>query len=128
MKKILLMLFILLFILIIMFLSINNFTKNQDNEVTRIINQLNPLINEEKSYLKIGKPDEVFQNNDAIYSQSVYDKNGEKTILTYSTPKVLKEGRYLEIKHKRNYVITYSEIAKENIPSEALKEIESESP
>lgn len=98
--------------------------KKQEGEIAGLIDQINPLVKEESSYIKTKKPDEFLEYDRASYTQKAYDKQGESRNLTFTAAQSLKLDRYLKITHKGAHVATYEEVNKQDIPKKAIKKIE----
>lgn len=56
------------------------------------------------------------------YNIKGYDKNGNEKVLTFTTDKVLKVDRYLEVAEKNDEVKAYEEVKANNLPKK-VKEI-----
>ena len=98
--------------------------KKQEGEIAGLIDQINPLVKEESSYIKTKKPDKFLEYDRASYTQKAYDKQGESRNLTFTAAQSLKLDRYLKITHKGAHVATYEEVNKQDIPKKAIKKIE----
>ncbi|MFW0760407.1 YxeA family protein [Staphylococcus cohnii] len=126
MKKILVLMpvVILGFAIILIGLYLVSNGKKQEGEIAGLIDQINPLVKEENSYVKTKKPDKFLEYDRASYTQKAYDKQGKSRNLTFTAAQSLKLDKYLKITHKGAHVATYEEVNKQDIPKKAIKEIE----
>ena len=126
MKKILILMPVVILglaiILIGMYIVSNG--KKQEGEIAGIIDQINPLVKQENSYVKTKKPDKFLEYDRVSYTQNAYNKYGESRDITFTAAKTLKLDKYLKITHKGAHVATYEEVNEMDIPKKALKEIE----
>lgn len=126
MKKILVLMpvVILGFAIILIGLYLVSNGKKQEGEIAGLIDQINPLVKEENSYVKTKKPDKFLEYDRASYTQKAYDKQGKSRNLTFTAAQSLKLDKYLKITHKGAHVATYEEVNKQDIPKKTIKEIE----
>src|SRR5699024_1439111 len=126
MKKILVLMpvVILGFAIILIGLYLVSNGKKQEGEIAGLIDQINPLVKEENSYVKTKKPDKFLEYDRDSYTQKAYDKQGKSRNLTFTAAQSLKLDKYLKITHKGAHVATYEEVNKQDIPKKAIKEIE----
>jgi uncharacterized protein (TIGR01655 family) len=99
-----------------------------DNPTSRNLANLNPLIQSETYYVKIGDPIKVKKLDDDIteytYKSKAYNKNGKYKHINYTATKKLKKDHYLALNYKVGEVKSYKEVAKSQIPKKANKIIE----
>lgn len=126
MKKVLVILPVVILALTIILIGVYFVSngKKQEGEIAGIIDQINPLVEKENSYIKTKRPDKFLEYDRVSYTQKAYNKFGESRDITFTAAKTLKLEKYLKIAHKGAHVDTYEEVDKMDIPNKALKEIE----
>ncbi|KAF1302767.1 YxeA family protein [Enterococcus saccharolyticus] len=107
-----------------MLLASTVYTKNSTSELAGVMDQLNPLVKEGHVYVKTKEPDSVNGYGTAYYEQMAADENGKTRNIAFNGISELKEGRYLKLTNKGAHVETYEEIAKEEVPADALAQID----
>lgn len=126
MKKLLVIIAIVILAIFTMLIVLAFITKekNEPGEVYALIDQLNPLVKEQNSYVKTKKPDEFLEHNRVSYTQKSYDEQGNSRNITFEAAQTLKLDKHLKITHKGAHAVTYEEVKKNDVPKKALKEIE----
>ncbi|MGX7243294.1 YxeA family protein [Enterococcus quebecensis] len=99
------------------------YTKNQSDEFSGIIDQLNPLVPKGEVYVKTKKADSINNYGTSSYRQQTVDKDGKKKELTFSADHELITNRYLKIYNKGAHVETYEEVSEGEVPERALKQL-----
>ncbi|WP_436861860.1 YxeA family protein [Staphylococcus caeli] len=127
MKKVFLLLtgFCFIILLSLIALSVLAFSKsNSESEISQIIDQYNPLVKKQHSYLITKQnPDQLLEHGRVSYTQNAVDEQGNVTQLTFTAIEKLKPNRYLKVTHKKDYVKTYEEVNEKEVPTKALKEL-----
>ena len=127
MKKVFLLFtsFCFIILLTLIVLSVLAFTKsNNESEISQIIDQYNPLVKKQHSYLITKQnPDQLLEHGRVSYTQDAVDEHGNVTKLTFTAIEKLKPNRYLKVTHKRDYVKIYEEVSEKEVPTKALKEL-----
>lgn len=100
------------------------YTKNASNEFAAIIDQLNPLVPRGEVYVKTQKPVSVNGYGTAAYKQLASSPSGKTRTIEFNGISELKTDRYLKLSNKGAHVETYEEVPKEEVPKEALKQID----
>ena len=93
-------------------------------EVAGNLDQLNPLVPKSEMYVKTQAPESVNGYGTAHYKQVAATADGQTRMIEFEGLQVLKTERFLKLTNKGAHVETYEEIAKEDVPSAALKEID----
>ncbi|HDD0209280.1 TPA: YxeA family protein [Staphylococcus aureus] len=99
-------------------------TKNSTGEFAGIIDRYNPIVHWDDSYIKTTEPTKEGPYGTAIYNVTGTNDEGKTRSLEFLTPKILKQDRYLKIKHKGAYVETYEEVKKDDLPKKVRKKLE----
>jgi uncharacterized protein (TIGR01655 family) len=100
------------------------YTNRASGEVAGILDQLNPLVPKSEIYVKTQEPESVNSYGTAHYKQVAATADGQTRVVEFEGIQVLKTDRYLKLTNKGAHVETYEEIAKEEVPAAALKEID----
>lgn len=100
------------------------YTNRASGEVAGILDQLNPLVPKSEMYVKTQAPESVNGYGTAHYKQVAATADGQTRMIEFEGLQVLKTERFLKLTNKGAHVETYEEIAKEVVPSAALKEID----
>lgn len=107
-----------------MLLGSTIYTKNSTSELAGVMDQLNPLVKEGHIYVKTKEPNSVNDYGTAYYEQIASDENGKTRNIAFNGISELKTGRYLKLTNKGAHVETYEEVAKEEVPVNALAQID----
>lgn len=113
----------LLFAIIIIIGGMTVSTKYFSGEIAGIIDRANPLIQTGEIYVKTTEPQSVNEYGSAAYKQEAVDAEGNTRTIEFTGMSKLKKDHYLKLKNKGAYVETYEEVAKEDVPTAALKVI-----
>ncbi|MDA9470260.1 YxeA family protein [Enterococcus sp. 5H] len=99
------------------------YTKNQSDELSGTIDQLNPLVSSGEVYIKTKKADSVNDYGITTYKQTAFDESGQGKELVFTADHELKEERYLKIFNKGAHVETYEEVSQVDVPEKALAKL-----
>ncbi|MGX7125819.1 YxeA family protein [Enterococcus viikkiensis] len=100
------------------------YSKNSSSEVAALLDQLNPLVPKSELYVKTTTPQSVNGYGTASYEQLAADKNGNTRTIQFNGLSELKTDRYLKLSNKGAHIETYEEVHREQVPEQALKEID----
>lgn len=100
------------------------YSKNSSSEVAGILDQLNPLVPKSELYVKTTKPQSVNGYGTASYQQVAADKDGKTRTIQFNGISELKTDRYLKLTSKGAHVETYEEVRRDQVPEQALNEID----
>lgn len=114
---------VIAFIAILLFGSML-YSKNSSSEISRVMDQLNPLVKESELYVKTTKPQSVNEYGTASYQQLAANKEGETRTIQFNGLSELKTDRYLKLTNKGAHVETYEEVRRDQVPEKALNEID----
>lgn len=98
--------------------------KIQRMSLRGILDQLNPLVKEGHVYVKTKAPDSFNGYGTAYYEQIAVDEDGKTRPIAFNGISELKVGYYLKLTNKGAHVETYEEVAKEEVPKDALEKLE----
>ncbi len=98
-------------------------TADKTGEWVNIVDQLNPFVTKSESYVKTTKPVTVNGYGTAAYHQEAVFENGKTRPIEFSGLSVLKVDHYLKLIHKGAHVITYEEVAEQEVPRAALEKL-----
>lgn len=99
------------------------YTQNKSDELSGTLDQLNPLVTNGEVYIKTKKADSINEYGITTYTQQTVDKDGKNKELTFTADHELTTDRYLKIYNKGAHVETYEEVTKEDIPKNALQQL-----
>ncbi|WP_436853771.1 YxeA family protein [Staphylococcus caeli] len=127
MKKVFLLLTGFCFIILLSLIALSVFAlskSNSESEISQIIDQYNPLVKKQHSYLITKQnPNQFLEHGRVSYTQNAVDEQGNVTPLTFTAIEKLKPNRYLKVTHKKDYVKTYEEVNEKEVPTKALKKL-----
>ncbi|HHX0170611.1 TPA: YxeA family protein [Staphylococcus aureus] len=98
-------------------------TKNSTSEFAGVIDRYNPIVRWDASYIRTAEPAKKGPHDTGVYRVTGINHEGKTRPLEFLTPKILKEDRYLKIKHKGAYVETYEEVKQDDLPKEVRKRL-----
>lgn len=114
-----------IFLLGMGYLGLCAYAKDNPGQNAQAFNRYNILVKHEAKYVKIdnknAKDNDGFGNYD--YKLTSYDKNGKKKQIEFTGMKKLKQGHFLKLDTKGNYVYSYKEVFKKDIPSDIFTKL-----
>ena len=110
--------------ILFLFGGLTLFSSLAPEEVTQIVDQINPLLPTTQHYVKITSSQSVNDYGTASYRQLAADKNGQTRKIQFNGLSELKIDHYLKLTTKGSHVETYEEVTKEEVPHKALKAID----
>jgi uncharacterized protein (TIGR01655 family) len=100
------------------------YTNNQSDELSGVIDQLNPLVAKGTVYVKTKEADAINEYGIATYHQIASDGNGKKREILFTADHELQKERYLKVYNKGAHIETYEEVDKEEVPEKALIQLD----
>lgn len=95
------------------------------NEVT---DKLNPLIKEDWVYVKTNESGRLTQvgpsGTAGDFKLTGYYNSGEQREVKFYAPRGLKEGAYLKVKTKGEYIETFEEVTASNVPKDIKEKLD----
>ncbi|MGM0214906.1 YxeA family protein [Enterococcus sp. AZ109] len=127
MKRIKRIIVAILLLLAVFLVIAPNLTKNQTSEWAAIADSVNPLIREEKIYVKTAEINPVIQlatnTSSTAYIATSYNDRGQARKICYQPEYMPTAGRYLELVAKGQSIRSWKEVLPAHVPAEARKRL-----
>ncbi|MDT1995760.1 YxeA family protein [Carnobacterium divergens] len=91
--------------------------------------RFNPLVKSKPIYVLTSTKDAVkVPEGGYHYTQKAYNQDGDESPIKYYAGGILKEGAYLKLDAKGDYVREWEEVTKNDVPKKALEKLNQLSP